>query len=416
MKKRMLALFLTALIMTMTVLPAASAELIPSGMSRYTLSEGVVYEGSDYDNNVLAFSFTPLRRANYCFCAEAPEANGHDDGYQLYLYVYDQNGNLINANGEQYSRKNPRPVTSEWLSLESGISYSIRLWDGRKKDETESKAKYSIGQYTISVCSEMCHADIGEYVLQQYATCEDEGIETRTCSRCGMVSDTRITPATGHVPGEWQLGKNASCSEEGFEFRRCSICQGIVETRVLEKVPHTLAKDWTTVVEPTCTQDGWRAHLCTVCGEATDEYVLYAHGHTEDPRGYVVETLPTCTECGIETLRCTECNQVISNEMISPIGHTYGEWYVENPASGEETVMRYHFCIECGCFEEESYELSEELWTCTECGNFIAHGNYCFECGSAYSGPQSVVCVKCGKDLGRDYSGAFCSECGNPLK
>lgn len=65
------------------------------------------------------------------------------------------------------------------------------------------------------------------------------------------------------------------------------------------------------------------------------------------------------------------------------------------------------FCLECG--EKVVPPVPEGMIVCPECGNTVAKGKFCPECGHRFQ----TVCPKCGKDL---VPGAkFCLECGEKL-
>ena len=65
------------------------------------------------------------------------------------------------------------------------------------------------------------------------------------------------------------------------------------------------------------------------------------------------------------------------------------------------------FCLECG--EKVTSPIPADMTVCPECGNTVAKGKFCPECGHKFI----TVCPKCGKDI---VSGAkFCLECGEKL-
>ena len=65
------------------------------------------------------------------------------------------------------------------------------------------------------------------------------------------------------------------------------------------------------------------------------------------------------------------------------------------------------FCLECG--EKVAPAVPEEMIVCPKCGNTVAKGKFCPECGHKFI----TVCPKCGKDV---VPGAkFCLECGEKL-
>ena len=65
-------------------------------------------------------------------------------------------------------------------------------------------------------------------------TCEEDGISTRKCTRCGRV-ERNITPKFGHSFGTWTTVKEASVLSEGERTRQCSVCYE-TESEAIEKI------------------------------------------------------------------------------------------------------------------------------------------------------------------------------------
>ena len=87
---------------------------------------------------------------------------------------------------------------------------------------------------------------------------------------------------------------------------------------------------------------------------------------------------PTATEAPAPTAKCAKCG--------APL-----------PANAK-------FCLECG-----EKVAPADMIVCPECGNTVAKGKFCPECGYKFV----TVCPKCGKDV---VPGAkFCLECGEKL-
>lgn len=65
------------------------------------------------------------------------------------------------------------------------------------------------------------------------------------------------------------------------------------------------------------------------------------------------------------------------------------------------------FCLECG--EKIAPQIPDGMIVCPECGNTVAKGKFCPECGYKFI----TSCPKCGKDV--PAGAKFCLECGEKL-
>ncbi len=68
------------------------------------------------------------------------------------------------------------------------------------------------GKVTVVDC---LHAD-KQWQTTTAATCEAEGTEVQTCTKCGTTFETRPIAATGHVNAEIRDAKEATTTEEGY--------------------------------------------------------------------------------------------------------------------------------------------------------------------------------------------------------
>ena len=74
--------------------------------------------------------------------------------------------------------------------------------------------------------------EYGEWIVSTPATCTEDGVEERTCTKCDD-TETRAISATGHEFGDWEVVVEATYSEEGRQERTCINC-GEIET---ESIP-----------------------------------------------------------------------------------------------------------------------------------------------------------------------------------
>ena len=76
----------------------------------------------------------------------------------------------------------------------------------------------------------------GEWNITTAPTCSNFGVQSRSCSACGVVEDDASVPATGeHKYGEWKVTTAATTEAEGEETRTCEC--GATETRPIAKLP-----------------------------------------------------------------------------------------------------------------------------------------------------------------------------------
>ena len=85
------------------------------------------------------------------------------------------------------------------------------------------------------------------------ATCTKTGLTAgKKCSVCGEVLEEQQTVAMkAHTYGEWKIEKDATCTEDGVMTRICTRCSG-TERKTVEKLGHSDSDN-----------DG----ICDVCGE-----------------------------------------------------------------------------------------------------------------------------------------------------
>ena len=106
-------------------------------------------------------------------------------------------------------------------------------------------------------------------------TCTEKGYTTHTCG-CGDSFKDTYTDPLGHAWGEWTTTKEATEEEEGEETRSCSRCSE-TETQPVAKLVHEHSYT-EEVTAPTCTEKGYTSHTCR-CGETYKDTYVDALGH-----------------------------------------------------------------------------------------------------------------------------------------
>ena len=103
-----------------------------------------------------------------------------------------------------------------------------------------------------------------EFTLTPFApTCGEKGYVLHTCSKCGYYYKSDETPALGHsFPSTWETISKATCTEEGLQQRQCtrSGCSAY-ETKTIPVLVH---------------KDDNADGKCDLCGEKMDTKIIIA--------------------------------------------------------------------------------------------------------------------------------------------
>lgn len=197
-----------------------------------------------------------------------------------------------------------------------------------------------------------------ETVIDEAATCEQNGKKHEECSICHKkLSDTTI-PALGHSFVNYVVVTPATDLTEGLERAACENGCGQTDERTIAKLPHT--HDYNTEktrVDATCTVDGCYIMECR-CG-STMKVEILATGHTYEKTGHVDAT---CISDGSDTFTCSKCGDSYKTE-ITATGHTAGEWEVVKAATDLEEGQKVRKCTSCGT-TLETHTISKLPHTC----------------------------------------------------
>ena len=157
--------------------------------------------------------------------------------------------------------------------------------------------------------------DPKNWVVTKPATCEEDGVETLTCTRCDGKEDggikTRAIPH-GNVAHQWvKIGSvAATCEEEGYDLYECSVCKTTKKEKTAEKLGH-LFTNYVDDGKPAC-QPQSKTATCDRPGcNATDTQTsaaLVPHKFTEwtvdqEFLGQALYYKSTCNICHEETKR-----------------------------------------------------------------------------------------------------------------
>ena len=169
---------------------------------------------------------------------------------------------------------------------------SIRFCYGISEDQYGSAAGKRLVSGVVTLTVQPCVHTHTQDVPGTPATCTESGLtDGHLCLICGQVHGQEVLDALGHDFGEWTVEKAATCTEDGLESRTCSRCQE-TEERTIQALGHT--PELRDAKDADCTQDGYTGDTyCSVCGQLlTRGQVIPAKGHDyQDGK---------CTVCGAE--------------------------------------------------------------------------------------------------------------------
>jgi|GEM_PF-2331552 len=238
--------------------------------------------------------------------------------------------------------------------------------------------------------------DMSGWTVVKNATCEENGLEKRECSR-GDYVETRIIPALGHNYKVKSFIFAATCTEWGYENMVCeNDSSHTYKKYVMEPLDHSFN-------EKTVDDN----HLCTPadCLEAATYFYdcsrcdtmglnTYVHGEAlgHDWDNGVIDPEATCVEDGVITYTCLRDSSHKKTEAVTGGGHDMGEWFTVTEASCTKEGLERRECQRDACeyFEERSTAVDKNAHTeddsytvtkkasCTEYGEKVKK---CTECG-----------------------------------
>ncbi len=170
-----------------------------------------------------------------CACGESyiddeTEALGHD---------FEEVDRVdASCKGDGYIKYECTRCDEEKTELLSSVEYGHTQGDELARTEPTCTEKGSV-TYKCSVCGEEITKEIAALghdlkTETTAATCKDEGSAVTTCTRCDYIKTETLEKAP-HTWGDWEVVEEATEDEEGLEQRICSVC-GVKETRVIDKV------------------------------------------------------------------------------------------------------------------------------------------------------------------------------------
>ena len=217
-------------------------------------------------------------------------------------------------------------------------------------------------------------------------SCEEDGLNTYKCERCGEKLEPEVEKATGKH--QWNEGKpvNASCTEDEHIVVECTICHK-TESRELPGGQKALGHDYKKDVTPaTCAKEGYTTVTCSRCDyhDITDKTPVDPNNHT-----WKITHLKdaSCTATGIDRRVCVDCGK--SEYIVSDkLAHVYND---------DNAVITDPTCVTEGKISN----------TCTVCGKTDVVGTI------PATGKHTPVEIP---ETDTMSAGEKCSVCGTILK
>ena len=176
-----------------------------------------------------------------------------------------------------------------------------------------------------------CEHILGDWVVEKAATCKDEGLLTRSCTKCSYMEATKIEKTNDHIE-VIDPEVPATCDKTGLsEGKHCAVCEKVF-----------VAQQETPVVAHA--YDDKYDEFCNVCGHIRDAEC--AHKETEVLEGKAA----TCTEIGLtDGSKCKKCGEILVAQTVLPvIDHIESGWIVDIDATKTEDGKKHTECTVCG--------------------------------------------------------------------
>ena len=267
-----------------------------------------------------------------------------------------------------------------------------------------------VSALALSACT--CKHEWSDWTTLSAATCETEGVMTRSCSKCGNIENKKVD-ALGHDYGEWTALTAATCETDGVLTRRCATC-GNTEIKKADALGHVEVAD--EAVEATCTTTGLtEGKHCSRCNKVlVQQEETPALGH--DFANYIYNNDANCLTDGTKTAKCSRCSvtDTVKAENTAK-GHDYGDWTTLVAATCETDGILTRRCATCENTEIKKAdalghaEVTDEAVeaTCTTTGKTA--GKHCSRCNKVLVQQKETpttghknkngICLNCKQDI-----------------
>ena len=286
--------------------------------------------------------------------------------------------------------------------------------------ECEKKATYykscSCGEASTDTFKygEVIDHSYGEFVETQAPTCTVEGVNTKTCSKCGD-TQTEAIPVIKHTYSS--VVTNPTCTEAGYTTYTCT-CGDTYTADEVVATGHTYGEwlyddsyHWQACacgdIANKATHEGGEATedkqaVCDTCKQPYGGLASHVHSHSASV------TAPTCTTAGFTTYTCA-CGDVYVGDEVPASGHKFGEWESAYPATCEGNEVLVHYC-DCGesetgvgtlAFGHDVQTKYDENNHWTECAHNCGLSTDAEEhFGGEATETEQAICEGCGQKYG----------------
>ncbi len=288
------------------------------------------------------------------------------------------------------------------------------------------------GDDPIKSDGENCEHSFGEWEIAMAATCANEGIMIRSCSKCGETEHEHIEKLEHKL--EWVEGNEPSCVVEGkVSHYHCVNCNKNFTSDMFE-IPnvslgylgHTFNGEYShdeythyfecqcglkdqisehefdeglVLQAPTLVSEGLAEYKCLVCGYIKAVSIpRLDHEHVIE---HIFASEATCTKDGnIEYYHCSSCDRYYTDASltkevtlytvtIKALGHHVGEYEEANDATCvNDGNLGYYYCDTCKQYLDKNYKPIENVVIEAEGHNYSVE--YCYD-----SEAHWYECSKC---------------------
>ena len=177
--------------------------------------------------------------------ATVEKGSGH---YAYTWYVQDGNHQWQEVGSDLYYL--PYPTSGTLTLADDGRTFKVEVEDL----DTGFWGESAPAQITLT-----CQHSYSAWKVDVPATCTDDEVLVRTCSKCGRNDYQVGAVAKGHTWGTWSTERAATCSESEVLVRTCNVCGATDHKMGAGPTGHTWG-EWSAAGADKMT------HACTQCG------------------------------------------------------------------------------------------------------------------------------------------------------